>query len=233
MGFASAAEKRAFTRDMFARLAPRYELVNVVMSLGQVRAWRRATAAAACVADGGWVLDVAAGHGGLSRALARHWPAARVLALDFVPQMVQLGRMNDRLVRWVEGDALQLPFPDGWFGAVTSGFMLRNVVDVQAALAEQVRVVQPGGRVVCLEMTWPRHPLFRPLFRLYFGGLVPFLGWLLTGQADAYRYLPRSVAEFMSPPELVAAMERAGLSQVHYRTMMLGTVTLHVGIREG
>jgi len=235
MTFSSSEEKRAFTRDMFARLAPRYELVNLVMSLGRVGAWRRAAATEMQVPTGGWALDVAAGHGGLSRAIARRWPGARIVALDFVAQMIRVGRAVEGAwpIHWMEGDALQLPFVDGFFDAVTNGFMLRNVVDVQAALAEQARVVRPGGRVVCLEMTWPRSPLFQPLFRFYFGGLVPLIGRLLTGQADAYRYLPRSVEAFLSPDELAAVMERVGLAEVRYRKLMLGTITLHVGVREG
>ncbi|RME38211.1 MAG: methyltransferase domain-containing protein, partial [Thermoflexia bacterium] len=144
--------------------------------------------------------------------------------------MLVLGRARlGREVRWVEGDALRLPFPDGFFDAVVSAFLLRNVVNVRAALVEQTRVVRPGGRVVCLEMTWPRHPLFRPLFHLYFGGLAPLLGWLLTGCLDEYRYLPRSVRAFLSPEELASLMEDVGLREVRYRLLMLGTVTLHVG----
>ncbi|HHS96374.1 MAG TPA: ubiquinone/menaquinone biosynthesis methyltransferase [Chloroflexi bacterium] len=230
--FASAEEKREFTRDLFSRLAPRYELLNVLISLGQVWGWRRAAADAAQLPSGGRVLDVAAGEGGVSRALLARYPEARVMAVDFSPQMVRLGRARtDGRVRWAEGDALRLPFPDGTFDAVLNAFMLRNVVDVQAALAEQARVVRPGGRVVCLEMTWPRSRWFRPLFHLYFFGWVPLLGTLLTGQRDAYRYLPRSVHEFLPPEGVAAAMERAGLRRVRYRLMGMGTVALYVGER--
>ena len=221
-------------RDLFARMAARYETVNLVMSMGRVGAWRRAAAAATVVPPGGWVLDVAAGVGGLSRALALRWPTARVVGVDFASEMIEAGRAvtDGRAVRWLEGDALRLPFPDGFFDAVVNGFMLRNVTDIEGALAEQVRVVRPGGRVVCLEMTWPRNRLFGPLFRVYFAGLVPVLGTLLTGQRDAYRYLPRSVETFLAPAELAAAMERIGLREVRYRLLMMGTVALHVGVRK-
>ncbi len=231
--FASAEEKRAFTRDLFSRLASRYELLNLLISLGQVRGWRRAAADAARVPPGGWALDVAAGEGGLTRALVARWPQARVAAVDFTPRMVRLGRARtDGRVRWAEGDALRLPFPDATFDAVVNGFVLRNVVDVEAMLAELVRVVRPGGRVVCLEMTWPRSRWFRPLFYLYFFGWVPLLGALLTGQRDAYRYLPRSVHGFLPPEGVAAAMERVGLRNVRYRLMGVGTVALYVGERE-
>lgn len=235
MAFTSAEEKRAFTRNLFARLAPRYEMVNQVLSLGRVGAWRRAAAAEAGVASGGWVLDVAAGEGGLSRALARRWPEARIVGVDFTPQMIHTGRAraDGKAVHWAEGDALKLPFPAGLFDAVVNGFMLRNVADVEAALGEMTRVVRPGGRVICLEMTWPRNRFFRPFFHLYFAGLAPLLGRLLTGYKEAYQYLPQSVMAFLSPEELAAKMERVGLSHVRYRLLMMGTVALHVGEREG
>lgn len=232
--FASAEEKRAFTRSLFARLAPRYELVNVVMSLGQVNAWRRAAAAALQPAPGGWLLDVAAGTGGVTRAVARRWPTARVVGVDFSRPMLDIARAQrgGEGLRWAEGDALRLPFADATFDGVVNGFMLRNVTSVEATLAEQTRVVRPGGRVVCLEMSWPRNCLFRPFFRLYFSGLVPLLGLLLTGYRQAYEYLPYSVESFIDPDELAATMERVGLRQVRYRTLMMGTVTLHVGERQ-
>jgi demethylmenaquinone methyltransferase/2-methoxy-6-polyprenyl-1,4-benzoquinol methylase len=132
----------------------------------------------------------------------------------------------------MEGDALKLPFPEKRFDAVVSGFVLRNVVDVAATLAEQSRVVRPGGRVVCLEMTWPSNPLFRPFFRAYFGGFVPLLGWLLTGRMYAYRYLPRSVEAFLRPDELTKVMEEVGLRVTECRLLSLGTVTVHVGVRD-
>lgn len=229
--FASAEEKRAFTQALFDRLAPRYELVNVVMSLGQVNAWRRAAAAALQPAPGGWVLDVAAGTGGITRAVARRWPAARVVGIDFSRPMLNIAQHNGQGLHWAEGDALRLPFPDGAFDGVVNGFMLRNVTSVEATLAEQTRIVRPGGRVVCLEMTWPNSPIFRPFFRLYFSGLVPLLGRLLTGYRQAYEYLPYSVESFIDPDKLAATMERVGLQDVQYGPLMLGTVTLHIGVR--
>ncbi|MBO9371251.1 MAG: ubiquinone/menaquinone biosynthesis methyltransferase [Chloroflexi bacterium] len=233
MTFSSPEEKRAYTHDLFGRIAPRYEFINRVMSLGQVESWRRAAAEEACVPPGGWVLDVATGEGGMARALLRRWPGVKVVGLDFNREMLRMGRAHSAgwPVRWIEGDALRLPFPDNQFDAVVNAFMLRNVTDVRAALAEQARVVRPGGRVVCLEMAWPRHSLFRPLFHMYFGGIVPVLGWVLTGHLDAYRYLPRSVQAFLPPEGLSATMEAVGLRSVRYRLLMMGTVTLHVGIK--
>ena len=234
MTFSSPAEKRTFTRKLFSELASRYEMVNQVLSLGQVGAWRGYAAAQALVPSGGWVLDVAAGEGGLARAVTERWPTTHVVGVDFTPEMVRRGRARDngRKIRWMEGDAIRLPFPDGRFDAVVNGFMLRNVVDVEATLVEQTRVLRPGGRVVCLEMTWPSNPLFRPFYRAYFGGLVPLLGWLLTGRMYAYRYLPRSVEAFLNPDELTKVMEQVGLRVTKCRLLSLGTVAVHVGVRE-
>jgi demethylmenaquinone methyltransferase/2-methoxy-6-polyprenyl-1,4-benzoquinol methylase len=228
--FSSPEEKRSYTRDLFARLAPRYELVNVVMSMGQVGWWRRLVAREVVAPAGGCVLDVATGEGGIARALARRWPETRVVGLDFTFEMLQMAQaqVDGRPISWTTGDALRLPFPDASFDSVVNGFMLRNVVDVRATLAEQARVLRPGGRLVCLEMTWPRNPLFRPLFQLYFFGVVPLVGALLTGHADGYRYLPRSVKAFMSPHRLAQTLEGVGLRNVRYRLLSFGTVTLHV-----
>lgn len=231
--FPDSSAKRAYTYHLFTRIAPRYEWMNQVLSLGRVNSWRRAAAVEARLSSDGWALDVATGEGGMARALLQRWPGAKVVGLDFSRKMLQMGQAHSTgwPIRWMEGDALSLPFPSNVFEAVVSAFMLRNVTDVQAALTEQVRVVRIGGRVICLEMTWPRSPFFRPLFHLYFGGIVPVLGWLFTGDLDAYRYLPRSVQAFVSPEELAAMMEAAGLQEVHYRRLMMGTITLHVGVK--
>ena len=229
MTFASPQEKRQFTRAVFARLAARYERVNVVMSLGRVRAWRRLAAVATQLPPHGLVLDVAVGSGGMSAALLQQYPGARVVGSDLVAEMMHVGREQPALqaVRWAQSDGLRLSFPTATFDAVVSGFMLRNVTDVEAALAEQVRVVRPGGRVVCLEMTWPRFWGAR----VHFATVMPVLGWLLTGDWESYRYLPHSVRAFLSPDELAATMERVGLRDVSYRLLMMGSVTLHVGTR--
>lgn len=232
--FTSASQKRAFTQDFFSRIARRYELVNVLISLGQVGSWRQYAAERTCVPPGGRVLDVAAGDGRLSEVLSGQWPDAEdVIGLDFASEMIRLAhtRTKDERMQFMEGDALCLPFPDDHFDAAISAFMMRNVVDVGIALREQARVVRAGGRVVCLEMTWPRNPLFRPLFRIYFFGLVPLVGWFVTGQREPYRYLPHSVRNFLSPPELAEEMRRAGLREVRYRVMAMGTVAVHTGVK--
>ena len=229
--------KANFVRAMFARIARYYDFMNRLMTLGRDQAWRRYVARQASLPQGGLALDVATGTADLALALARRYPHGRVAAADFCPEMIDVGRVkvaaagqNPR-IRFVIGDALQLPFADRCFDAVTSGFALRNVADIPQALAEMARVVKAGGRVVCLEIAKPTLPLFRQFFHLYFYRLVPLLGRVIAGQGGAYHYLPHSLTHFLSPEELKAVMEGAGLSQVRYRRLMWGTVAVHVGLR--
>jgi demethylmenaquinone methyltransferase/2-methoxy-6-polyprenyl-1,4-benzoquinol methylase len=229
--------KADFVRAMFARLARCYDFMNRLMTLGRDRAWRRYVARQAALPDGGLALDVATGTADLALALTQHYPHGRVVGVDFCPEMIEVGQVKvatagETRIRFVIGDALQLPFTDGCFDAVTSGFALRNVADISWAFAEMGRVVKAGGRVVNLEITRPTLPVFRRLFHLYFYWLVPLLGRFIAGQGEAYHYLPHSLTHFLSPEELKAVMERAGLSKVWYRRLMLGAVAVHVGLKE-
>ena len=218
----------------FADVARRYDALNRLMSLGRDRYWRQIAADAIGLPAGGSALDVGAGTGDMSLALLRRWPGSTLVGVEPVAEMMHVGRRKPHAneIRWTQGDGLRLPFPDGHFDGVVSAFLMRNVSDVAAALAEQCRVVRrASGRVACLEMTWPRTPGFRELFQFYFSRLAPPIMGVLSGQPAAYRYLPRSVQRFLKPEELKATMERVGLHNVQYRMLMLGTVALHVGER--
>jgi demethylmenaquinone methyltransferase/2-methoxy-6-polyprenyl-1,4-benzoquinol methylase len=218
---------------IFPLVARRYDALNRLMSLGRDIRWREKAAAALNPPAGGRVLDVGTGTGDMALAILRCWPGRTVVGIDLTVEMIRVGRAKPDAGRiiWSLGDGLRLPFPDACFDGVTSAFLLRNVPDVTGVLAEQHRVVRPGGRVLSLEMTWPRTPGFRTLFHLYFAGLMPLVTGVLSGQPEAYRYLPRSVQRFMGPEELKAAMEQAGLQNVRYRLMAMGTVALHIGER--
>ena len=194
---------------------------------------------------------MATGTGDLAlEAVAQH-PDARVIGLDFVPEMLGLAQQkasalgdNNRRVHYrgesaqrvdpitfLAGDALRIPFPDGTFDAVVTGFALRNVTDIPAAFAEMARVTRRGGRVSCLEIAKPRAPLFKRLFALYFYRLVPLLGGWITGQRSAYTYLPHSLSAFLNPDEIASVMKQTGWQEVSYKRLMLGTVAVHIGIR--
>lgn len=213
----------ASVREMFDRISPVYDAMNRVMSAGLDQRWRR-LAAEAVVRPGDRVLDACCGTGDLALACAR--AGGKVVGLDFSEQMLARARRKSQAIEWVQGDLLALPFPDGAFDAATVGFGVRNVEDVDRALAELARVLRPGGRFACLEITTPRGPL-RPFFRLWFDTIVPALGTFIPG-GSAYSYLPASVRRFPSPEEVAASMARAGFVRVRWRLLGGGIVALHV-----
>jgi demethylmenaquinone methyltransferase / 2-methoxy-6-polyprenyl-1,4-benzoquinol methylase len=213
-------------RTMFDRIAPVYDPMNRLMTAGLDRRWRRLTAAAV-VRPGDRVLDACCGTGDLAVAARR--AGGHVTGLDFSERMLERARRKDAAVEWVRGDLLALPFPAGSFDSATVGFGVRNVEDLDAGLRELARVVRPGGRLGCLEITRPRG-LLRPFFRLWFDGIVPLTGKLLPGGA-AYAYLPASVRRFPGPEDLAAAMERVGFGDVAWRLLGGGSVALHTAVR--
>ncbi len=215
---------------MFTAIAPRYDLMNRLMTFGRDRVWRRTVVRLAALPQGGRLLDVATGTGDIAYEALRADPTARAVGIDLTREMLVYGRGKGPHL-FTEGDALALPFGDNLFDAACSGFMMRNVTDMRLAFAEQARVVRPGGRVVCLEITRPAARVFRALFDLYFFRFVPFAGGLISGRRDAYTYLPHSTLAFPRPPELAQIMAAAGLREVRWRTAMLGTVAVHWGTK--
>jgi demethylmenaquinone methyltransferase/2-methoxy-6-polyprenyl-1,4-benzoquinol methylase len=233
---ASATDQRARVAAMFGRIARRYDLMNTLMTGGQDIGWRRLAVRAARPPRNGRALDVGTGTGKLAMALAAEMPQGQVIGVDVAEPMLRQAPApsfwapGGGLVSLALADALALPFANDRFDCATTAFTVRNVVDVRAAFAELRRVVRPGGRVVCLELSQPRIPFWEPLFALYFGRLVPLIGGLVAGDAGAYTYLPASVAAFLSPAALAAEMMKAGIRQVRWRSLGLGAVTLHVGV---
>ena len=213
-------------RAMFDRISPVYDVMNHAMTAGLDRRWRR-LAAETVVRRGDAVLDACCGTGDL--AIAAQRAGGRVTGLDFSEQMLVRARGKSDSVEWVLGDVTALPFDDASFDAVTVGFGIRNVPDLEAGLAELARVVRSGGRVACLEITRPEGML-KPFFRLWFDGLVPLAGKILPG-GRAYSYLPASVRRFPGPSDLAAAFGRAGFDGVGWKLMGGGIVALHVGTK--
>lgn len=210
---------------MFDRIAPVYDFMNTVMTLGLDARWRRAAARAADLDGSGRALDVACGTGALTEELAR---GAEVAGIDLSPRMVERARRRVPSGRFGVGDALALPFPDGSFDAATIGFGLRNMPDYRACLVEMARVVRPDGRVVVLEIAAPEGGPLAWLLRAWFERVVPLLG-RVAGAPDAYRYLPASVRAYPDPVSVAELMRGAGMTEVRWRRLRPGLVTLHVG----
>lgn len=216
-------------RAMFDRITPAYDRMNRVMSLGMDGSWRALAVRASGVALGDAALDVCCGTGDLAiELLDAVSTRGRVVGLDFSQAMLDAARRKSSQVEWVRGDALALPFADGEFAAATIGFGMRNLADPLRGFSELGRVVRPGGRVVCLELTEP--PAWAaPFARLWTDRAVPLLGRLIARETDAYRYLPASVHRFPAADELAAVMGRAGLRRVRFRRLSGGAVAVHVG----
>jgi demethylmenaquinone methyltransferase/2-methoxy-6-polyprenyl-1,4-benzoquinol methylase len=211
---------------MFDRISPVYDPMNRLMTAGLDRRWRRLTVGAV-VRPGDRVLDACCGTGDLALEGAR--AGGRVTGLDFSERMLARARRKSRAVEWVRGDVLALPFADESFDTATVGFGIRNVEDLGLGLRELARVIKPGGRLGCLEITRPQG-LLRPFFALWFDGLVPLAGKVLPG-GEAYAYLPASVRRFPGPEELGEAMRGAGFGEVGWRRLGGGIVALHVATR--
>jgi demethylmenaquinone methyltransferase/2-methoxy-6-polyprenyl-1,4-benzoquinol methylase len=218
-------------QDMFGRIAARYDLMNRLMTFGQDQRWRRFVVRQARLRPGGWLLDIATGTGDIAFEARHQVPDVRVVAADLTLPMMRVGqrRSSANGLAWQAADTLHLPYTDAAFDAVTSGYLFRNVPDIPGALAEQVRVLKPGGWLVTLDTTPPPHNLLRPFIGLHLRFVIPLLGRIITGQSDAYRYLPESTLGFKTADELAALMRAAGLEQVQYKRFMFGTMAVHWG----
>jgi demethylmenaquinone methyltransferase / 2-methoxy-6-polyprenyl-1,4-benzoquinol methylase len=211
---------------MFDRIAGVYDAMNSVMTAGLHHRWRERAADLARVGPGKRALDVATGTGDLAIALARR--GTDVVGSDFSEGMLERARAKNAAVRWEQANALALPYPDDSFDAATVGFGARNFSDLRQGLSEMTRVVRPGGRVVVLEITTPTKPPLSTFFSLWFDRIVPLLG-RVTGENQAYSYLPNSVKRFPGPRELGSEMHGLGLRDVRWILTAGGIIALHSG----
>jgi demethylmenaquinone methyltransferase/2-methoxy-6-polyprenyl-1,4-benzoquinol methylase len=222
-------------RRMFGQIVRRYDLMNAIMSLGRDAAWRRATANFAAPEPCRFAFDMATGTGDLAFALAAK--SDSVVGLDISAEMIEAAWEKERAsetsgkVGFLVGDGLNLPFATASFDAAVSGFALRNVANLDAALSELHRVLRPGGRLACLELS---KASFRPLGALhmaYIAGIVPLLGWLLAGNAGAYRFLSTSLSKFLTPEQLQQRLYNAGFRHVEYHLYQFRSIAIHVAYK--
>jgi len=223
---------------MFDRIAGVYDLVNTVMTAGLHHAWRERAADRAELGPGDAALDLCCGTGDLALELrGRVGASGRVVGADFSERMLELAQekagergLADVTFEWA--DAMELPYSDASFDAVTVGFGVRNLADVGAGIAEMTRVLKPGGRCVILEITQPQKPPLSTFFAIWFDRIVPVIG-RIAGDPEAYEYLPESVRSFPAPAKLAALMDQAGLSGIRYTVLAGGIIAIHSGVRSG
>ena len=245
-GAVTEADASKKVREMFTRIAPRYDLLNHLLSLQLDRLWRTRAAKhlrPILKRPDALVLDLCCGTGDLAFSLARSGKA-RIVGADFAHTMLlranqkshalasTLGDISAKPIPFFEADAMRLPFADASFDLVTTAFGFRNLSNYEAGLQEIQRVLKPGGTVAILEFTEPPNNLWGDLFRWYFCEVLPKIGGIISGEPAAYKYLPKSVARFFRPPELVALMTAVGFQFVDYRVWTLGTVALHTAVRQ-
>ncbi len=230
----SVVDKRpSRVREMFASIAPRYDLLNHLLSLNIDRRWRRRLARRLRrLSQPGRVLDVCTGTGDLAIELSR---TNEVFGVDFCHPMLVIARQKVKTeeltgrVKLLEADALSLPFLAGWFDAVTVAFGVRNLEDLQSGLREFFRVLRPGGVLAILEFSKPSVPIFRELYQLYFDHVLPNIGRIVSRSDGPYHYLPESVKEFPDQRDLCRILERCGFESVEFENLSAGIAALHLG----
>jgi demethylmenaquinone methyltransferase/2-methoxy-6-polyprenyl-1,4-benzoquinol methylase len=229
--------KAAYVEQMFARIAPGYDRMNRVMTMGMDVGWREYAVRAIAPPSRGRALDVGTGTGDFLPILGAWMPDGLVVGADFTVPMMRAGlpKLDEMpsAAGFVGGDALRLPFPDATFDAITTGFTMRNVTDIGAAFREMWRVAQPGCAIACLEVARPRNPLVRLGHRIYFEQVVPRLTALFGADRTAYTYLPQSARAFPEPPALARIMQDAGWIEVRYKLLGMGAVAIHTAIKGG
>ncbi len=221
-------ERATYVQMMFTQIARRYDLMNRLMTGGQDVRWRKRVIQLAQLKPDSALLDLGSGTGDLAREAREQFPQSKVIAADFTLEMMRVGQKRGAL-NFSSADALRLPFHDSAFDAVISGFLLRNVIDLQKALQEQYRVLKPSGRIVSLDTTRPKKNILSPFIWLHMHVVIPTLGGLLTGVKEAYRYLPETTEGFVTAEDLAARMKSAGFKQVNYQRFMFGTIAIHWG----
>ncbi|NIM96170.1 MAG: ubiquinone/menaquinone biosynthesis methyltransferase [Anaerolineales bacterium] len=229
----NSPERGTYVRNMFGRIARRYDLLNRVMTFGQDRSWRRHSIDLLSPPEAAKILDLGSGTGDMSIEIRKQFPESMVVAVDFTPEMMSYGRKRNggETILWVVADVHNLPFSPESFHGVTSGFLMRNVPDVNPVLGEQNRVLKSGGQCICLDTTPPRRSLLSPILDFHLNSVIPRMGSLLAGDMEAYQYLPSTTEGFLPAEILAQRMVSAGFTKVRFTRLMLGTIAIHWGCK--
>jgi demethylmenaquinone methyltransferase/2-methoxy-6-polyprenyl-1,4-benzoquinol methylase len=238
MGLTEAGQKKTEeharrVREMFANIAPRYDLLNHILSANIDKRWRRRVAKRlrALVPVDARLLDVGCGTGDLSIELFDK-TSAQVTGIDFCGPMLKLAKTKAPELQFIEGDALRLPFAEASFDGLTIGFALRNLADVDRGLRELLRVLKPNGYVAILEFSHPANPVFASLVRFYNWRFLPWIGGIVSGSRSAYEYLPDTISKFPNQEKLASMMRAAGFADVRFENLSGGIAALHIGRRQ-
>lgn len=233
-----AKAKEDYVHTIFSSIAGKYDWMNTFMTFNQDRYWRRFTIEKSGLEEGSYGLDVCCGTGKLALEQAEKVGATgNVIGLDFCENMLQVAQKNlakhplGSKVKLIQGNAMDLPFPDNTFDSVTIGFALRNVPDIAISLQEMMRVVKPGGKILSLELAKPSAPIFKQLYWLYFEKIVPLFGKLKVGEDGPYSYLPYSVKIFPHQEEIRGLFSQIGLLDATCHELSGGIVAVHVGTK--
>ena len=221
-------ERAAYIQNMFTRIAKRYDLMNRLMTGFQDVRWRKQVIQLARLTNSASLLDLGTGTGDLARVALSKFPNAKIIATDFTLEMMRVGKKVSPL-NFSSADALRLPFNDSTFDAVVSGFLMRNVIDLQKALHEQVRILKLNGRIVILDTTRPQKNILSPFIWFHMHIVIPMVGGLLSGVREAYTYLPDSTEGFVTAEKLATHLTAAGFKNVGYQRLMFGTIAIHWG----
>ncbi|MCX5896223.1 MAG: bifunctional demethylmenaquinone methyltransferase/2-methoxy-6-polyprenyl-1,4-benzoquinol methylase UbiE [Proteobacteria bacterium] len=233
-----AKEKVKLVQRHFDSIAAKYDFMNSLLSFGLHYLWKRTAIKMLGLKPGDRVIDVCGGTADLAILAARYvGPGGRVMVYDFNRAMMEAGKnkvrsaLLDARIKFIQGDAEQISFPDGQFDAAMVGFGIRNLTHREKGFAEMYRVLKPGGKLLCLEFSRPTAPVFRWLYDMYSFYIMPFVGKLFTGSRQAYTYLPESIRVFPSPDELSTLLETIGFTQVTYRKLTNGIAVVHLGVK--
>lgn len=226
----SAQEKATYINRMFSKIASKYDRMNWIMTGGQYKRWNRKVIQTVNIHPGQTILDIGCGTGDLAFEAQKQCKDAVIIAGDFTLQMMLAGRKRGSMP-FTAADAMLLPFENGSFDGVVSGYLARNVGDLDSALIEQRRVLKPGGRIVVLDTTRPKRNLFSPFIWLHMHLVIPFLGRLISGVGEAYQYLPNSSERFLAAEDLAERLKMNGFVDVHFQRLMLGTIAIHWGMK--